>query len=238
MTGDGRGTSVINGALEDLGYSVFHTIIDAADYVPQHRERIFIVCFDKGIFGEAPFFQFPEKPAGQRPVFRSILEDAPAAKYTLSDHLWNYLQRYAEKHRSKGNGFGFGLADPDGVSRTLSARYFKDGSEILIAQGSGRNPRRLTIVEASRLMGFGDIVRTRENIPVSDTQAYRQLGNSVVPCVVEAVGRSVLQVLQSHGGISATDRQLRQGLMIRGTGNEDSSLRPINAKPISKYGCQ
>ncbi|MEI7701348.1 MAG: DNA (cytosine-5-)-methyltransferase [Planctomycetia bacterium] len=189
---------VIEGALQDLGYVVYHKIIDAADYVPQHRERIFIVCFDRDVFGESPPFRFPEKPAGERPKFRSILEDTPSDKYTLTDHLWDYLQRYAEKHRAKGNGFGFGLADPEGVSRTLSARYYKDGSEVLIAQGPRKNPRRLTIVEAARLMGFRDVVASRDDVPVSDTQAYKQFGNSVVPDVVEAVGRSVMQVIASH----------------------------------------
>ena len=189
---------VIEGTLHDLGYVVFHQIIDAADYVPQHRERIFIVCFDRDVFGESPPFRFPEKPAGERPKFRSILEKTPSDKYTLTDHLWDYLQRYAEKHRAKGNGFGFGLADPEGVSRTLSARYYKDGSEVLIAQGPRKNPRRLTIVEAARLMGFRDVVTSRDDVPVSDTQAYKQFGNSVVPDVVEAVGRSVMQVIASH----------------------------------------
>lgn len=189
---------VIEGTLQELGYVVFHKIIDAANYVPQHRERIFIVCFDRARFGDTPPFQFPDKPTGNQPEFQSILEQNPAEKYTLTDHLWDYLQRYAEKHRAKGNGFGFGIANPSGVSRTLSARYYKDGSEILIAQGEQKNPRRLTIVEAARLMGFRDVVATRDDVPVSDTQAYRQFGNSVVPDVVEAVGRSVLQVLQSR----------------------------------------
>jgi len=189
---------VIEGTLQDLGYSVFHKVIDAADYVPQHRERIFIVCFDIGVFGDNPDFRFPDKPEGERPQFQSILEKNPAEKYTLTDHLWNYLQRYAEKHRAKGNGFGFGIADPEGVSRTLSARYYKDGSEILISQGAKKNPRRLTIVEAARLMGFRDVVSCRDDVPVSDTQAYKQFGNSVVPDVVTAVGREVLRVIGKH----------------------------------------
>jgi len=189
---------VIEGTLRDLGYFVFHKVIDAADYVPQHRERIFIVCFDKEVFGEEPDFRFPERPDAEKPKFRSILEEHPLEKYTLTDHLWNYLQRYAEKHRAKGNGFGFGIADPDGVSRTLSARYYKDGSEVLIAQGARKNPRRLTIVEAARLMGFRDVVTCRDDVPVSDTQAYKQFGNSVVPDVVEAVGKEVLRVIAKH----------------------------------------
>jgi DNA (cytosine-5)-methyltransferase 1 len=189
---------VIESSLQNLGYTVFHKIIDAADYVPQHRERIFIVCFDKDVFGDQPDFRFPEKPAGPQPQFRSILESDPPEKYILTDHLWNYLQRYAEKHRAKGNGFGFGLADPNGVSRTLSARYYKDGSEILIPRGKGKNPRRLTIVEAARLMGYRDVVTCREDVPVSDTQAYKQFGNSVVPDVVTAVGKEIVRVINQH----------------------------------------
>lgn len=189
----GRTWLVIESSLKKLGYRVFHQVIDAVDWVPQHRERIFIVCFDRRVFGDEPAFQFPERPAGPRPRFRDILESEPDPKYTLTDHLWNYLQRYAEKHRAKGNGFGFGLTDLDGISRTLSARYYKDGSEILIPNKRGMNPRRLTIVEAARLMGFGEVVRTRADVPVSDTQAYRQFGNSVVPHVVSAVGREVIR---------------------------------------------
>jgi DNA (cytosine-5)-methyltransferase 1 len=191
---------VIESHLRDLGYTVFHQIIDAADYVPQHRERIFIVCFDRDVFGDQPDFHFPERPDGPGPTFRSILEDDPPEKYVLTDHLWNYLQRYAEKHRAKGNGFGFGLADFDGVSRTLSARYHKDGAEILIKRGPGQNPRRLTIVEAARLMGYRDVVTCREDVPVSDTQAYRQFGNSVVPEVVTAVGQEIVKVMNQHLG--------------------------------------
>jgi len=194
----GRTWPVIEKSLTDLGYTVFHKIIDAADYVPQHRERIFIVCFDRDVFGESPDFRFPETPEGPRRTFASILEPAPAEKYILTDRLWEYLQRYAEKHRAKGNGFGFGLADPNGVSRTLSARYHKDGSEILISRGEGKNPRRLTIVEAARLMGYEELVKTRADVPVSDTQAYRQFGNSVVPHVVTAVGRQILEVMQTR----------------------------------------
>jgi DNA (cytosine-5)-methyltransferase 1 len=180
---------VIYDTLTSLEYVVFHKVIDAADYVPQHRERIYIVCFDKRVFGEQPPFKYPEPPAGPRPKLRDILEPNPDPKYTLTDHLWTYLQAYAKKHQALGHGFGFGLANLDGVTRTLSARYFKDGSEILIPQ-DGKNPRRLTPLECARLMGFGD-----RRTPVSDTQAYRQFGNAVVPKVAEAVGKEILKVL-------------------------------------------
>src|SRR5262249_15043562 len=124
------------------------------------------------------------------PRLADILEEEADAKYTLTNHLWKYLQDYAKRHRLKGNGFGFGLADPEGVTRTLSARYYKDGSEILIPQGRG-TPRRLTPKECARLMGFDE-----KPIVVSDTQAYRQFGNAVVPKVAQAVGRQILDVMR------------------------------------------
>jgi len=188
----GRTWQIIRDTLEtELEYTVFHKIIDAADYVPQHRERIYIVCFDKYVFGENPPFTFPEKPEGPRPKLEDILDKMVDSKYTLSDHLWNYLQEYARKHREKGNGFGYGLADLKGVSRTLSARYHKDGSEILIPQGEGKNPRRLTPTECLRLMGFPN-----KKIVVSDTQAYRQFGNAVVPKVADAVISQMIKVMR------------------------------------------
>ena len=189
----GRTWQVIRDTLHDLGYWIFDKVIDAAAWVPQHRERVYIVCFDKAKFAECPPFEFPPAPEQPRPMLIDILDPAPDPKYTLSEHLWNYLQRYAEGHRAKGNGFGFGLADPQGIARTLSARYHKDGAEILIPQGTGKPPRRLTPPECARLMGFDE-----KKIVVSDTQAYRQFGNAVVPKVVEAVGRQILKVM-SHG---------------------------------------
>ncbi len=185
----GRTWSVIEERLKSLGYWVFDRVIDASGWVPQHRERIYIVCFDQRRFAAQPDFEFPSPPPA-RPRLADILEPAPDARYTLSEHLWKYLQAYAEKHRAKGNGFGFGLIDPAGISRTLSARYHKDGSEILVPQ-DGRPPRRLTPAECARLMGFDD-PRHRVQV-VSDTQAYRQFGNAVVPKVVEALGERILQ---------------------------------------------
>lgn len=187
--------AVIQHELRRRNYNVNAKIIDAALYVPQHRERIFIVCFDHEVFGENPPFNFPEEPTGPRPKFADIMEPHPDKKYTLTDHLWEYLQGYAKKHAAAGNGFGFGIVNPNGVSRTLSARYYKDGSEVLIEQ-KGKNPRRLTLVEAARLMGYGPYVPHRDHIPVSDTQAYRQFGNSVVPLVVEAVAKEIIKTMQ------------------------------------------
>jgi DNA (cytosine-5)-methyltransferase 1 len=190
---EGRTWSVISETLEELNYWVFPQVIDAGGWVPQHRERVYLVCFDKGEFPTEPAFEFPSAPQVSRPCLRDILEPDTHPKYTLTDHLWNYLQRYAEGHRAKGNGFGFGLAKLDGVSRTLSARYYKDGSEILIPQGPDKPPRRLTPRECARLMGFDEC--HQNHIVVSDTQAYKQFGNAVVPKVVEAVGRQIMRVL-------------------------------------------
>jgi len=190
----GRTWWVIRETLRKLDYAVFYTVIDAAPWVPQHRERVFIVGFCKEIFGASPEFKFPEPPNGPPPRFRDILDTEPPEKYTLTDHLWEYLQAYAAKHKAAGNGFGYGMTDLDGVSRTMSARYYKDGSEILIPQGEGRNPRRLSPREAARLMGFPDDLP----IVVSDTQAYKQFGNAVVPPVVEAVGRELMRTVGRH----------------------------------------
>lgn len=230
-----RGTTwkVIQQELLNRRYIVHSRIVDAAAWVPQHRERIFIVCFNQDVFGSNPAFEFPTPPS-TRARFRDILEPNPDPKYTLTDHLWKYLQAYAEKHRAAGNGFGFGLADLDGVSRTLSARYYKDGSEILIAQ-RGKNPRRLTLVEAARLMGYGELVRSREDIPVSDTQAYRQFGNSVVPLMVEAIGRQVVATLRTHRIPSAEANERPAARTLR---NGSSWTRKPPARRRKRSGIQ
>ena len=184
---------------EELGYTIDFRIIDGRRWTPQHRERIFIVGFreDQG-------FRFADMELPDAaPKLRDILHPADgseepdqrftmgnignvADKYTLTDNLWSYLQRYKEKHQKAGNGFGFGLVGPDDVARTLSARYHKDGSEILVKQ-DGKVPRRLTPRECSRLMGFDAPQGADFIIPVSDTQAYRQFGNSVVVPAVKAI---------------------------------------------------
>jgi DNA (cytosine-5)-methyltransferase 1 len=185
----GRTFEVIYNALDELGYSVHFRVLDGQHFVPQHRERIIIVGFDRVIFKGQENFEFPNLPKPQKTI-RRILEEKPDAKYTLSDKLWNYLQDYAAKHKAKGNGFGFGLTNLDGISRTISARYYKDGSEILIPQ-DGINPRRLTPRECARLQGFPDDFI----IPVSDNQAYRQFGNSVVTPLMHSVAKQVEKVL-------------------------------------------
>jgi len=180
----GRTFQIIKQTLSNLGYYIYYQVIDAAYFVPQHRERIFIVGFKEPIE-----FGFP-KPTLTNLRVRDILEPVVDPKYTLTDHLWNYLQNYAEKHRSKGNGFGYGLVNLDGITRTLSARYYKDGSEILIPQDN-KNPRRLTPRECARLMGFPDSFQ----IPVSDTRAYKQFGNSVVVPLVRAIATEIINSL-------------------------------------------
>lgn len=187
----GRTFQVIQESLRNLNYKVFFQIIDGKGYVPQHRERIIIVGFDEKQYGEDISFSFDLHPLKKQPVVRDILEKEVSEKYTLSDKLWIYLQNYATKHKAAGNGFGYGLAPLDGVSRTLSARYYKDGSEVLIVQ-EGKNPRRLTPRECARLQGFPDSFK----IPVSDTQAYRQFGNSVVVPLMSDVAKLIVAKLE------------------------------------------
>lgn len=215
----GRTWDVIKRSLIELGYDISPRVVDGAHFVPQHRERILIVGFRKedGIRFDWDAVDLPPKGVH---VMRDILHRTDGTepvlpwdgdrffdpvgrrvqdKYTLTPKLWRYLQDYADKHRAKGNGFGFGLVHPGSVARTLSARYYKDGSEILVYQGEGINPRRLTPRECARLMGFPDSFR----IPVSDTRAYKQFGNSVVMPVM----REVARILVLHLLASREDRQ-------------------------------
>ena len=219
----GRTFQVIRHTLEDeLGYQIDCRVIDAKGFVPQHRERIFIAGFREPNNFNFCDLVIPDSDTG--PKLGTILhpEDGseepeehfthgPTArvstKYTLSDHLWSYLQIYAQKHRAKGNGFGFGLVGKNDVARTLSARYFKDGSEILIRQEGRRNPRRLTPRECARLMGFDGADEKRFKIPVSDTQAYKQFGNAVVVPVVEAVARHMSPWIV--GGVAEGQREVK-----------------------------
>ena len=187
----GRTFKIILEALDELNYEAFYKIIDGQNYVPQHRERILIVGFNRDLYGDNIDFEFALTPKDPKPVMRDILIEEVADKYTLSDKLWTYLQNYAAKHKAAGNGFGLGIAAPDGVARTISARYHKDGSEILIAQEE-KNPRRLTPRECARLQGFPDDFK----IPVSDTQAYKQFGNSVVVPLMENVAELIVDKLK------------------------------------------
>lgn len=221
----GRTFEVIKRTLtEELGYSIHVRVLDGQHFVPQHRERIVIVGFREPMPFAWDALQLPAKGArtigdilhkqdGSEPViewdgdrFFDHKKKRVNEKYILTDKLWEYLKGYREKHEAKGNGFGFGLVGPGDVARTLSARYYKDGSEILVKRGRG-NPRRLTPRECARLMGFPDSYR----IPVSDTRAYKQFGNSVVmlafqevarimrPCIVGEAGEADLFVSSTKG---------------------------------------
>ena len=205
----GRTFKVIREALEELNYEVKFEVIDGQKYVPQHRERIIIVGFDRMRYGNNIMFSFDDlTPVTPKPVMDNILETQVGSKYTLSDKLWIYLQNYAAKHHAAGNGFGYGIAKRDGISRTLSARYYKDGSEILIEQ-DGKNPRRLTPRECARLQGFPDSFI----IPVSDTQAYRQFGNSVVVPMIENVANLIIAELNRCEALSEKKEKLPDAYM-------------------------
>jgi DNA (cytosine-5)-methyltransferase 1 len=201
----GRTFDVIVRTLRDkLGYQIHYKVIDAKAFTPQHRERIFIVGFREPTAFSWDRVDLEDKSRRVGTKMADILHpedgsESPEADYTvgaaaavnrkyiLTPKLWAYLKAYAAKHQAKGNGFGYGLVGSDDTCRTLSARYYKDGSEILISRGARARPRRLTPRECARLMGFPDSFK----IPVSDTQAYRQFGNSVVVPVVEAIAHAM-----------------------------------------------
>ncbi|MEQ9403725.1 MAG: DNA (cytosine-5-)-methyltransferase [Cyclobacteriaceae bacterium] len=217
MSHDGGNTfKIIKRTLEEeLQYKIECRVIDARNWVPQHRERIFIVGFRQDVGFRFSDFNIPE----ENPSLTNILHDkneedeAPffefgrvSSKYTLTPRLWEYLVEYKKRHKAKGNGFGFSLFGPDNVARTLSARYYKDGSEILIEQ-KGERPRRLTPRECSRLMGFDKPGESYFKIPVSETQAYRQFGNAVVVPVAEAIAQKLRPYIKK--AISVSENQLR-----------------------------
>lgn len=231
----GRTFKIILDTLRDeLGYEVHWKVIDGQHFVPQHRERIYIVGFRSKTDFTWDDLKFPE----HKPVLADILHRTDGSepylpwdgdkyfdfehqrvreKYTLTPRLWQYLQDYRKKHEALGHGFGYGLVTPDMVSRTLSARYHKDGSEILVAQGDDRRPRRLTPRECARLMGYPDDFR----IPVSDTQAYRQFGNSVVvPAVAE-----VARIMRPH--ILRVMQEEELGKLVDDAVNADTTIHTI-----------
>jgi DNA (cytosine-5)-methyltransferase 1 len=199
----GRTFEIIKNTLQkDLGYRIFYKVIDSKGFVPQHRERLCIVGFLEETDFSWDAFRKPD-PASK--TMEDVLHPNDGSekpendytlgkkarinkKYILSDKLWNYLFDYAAKHKAKGNGFGYGMVTKNSIARTLSARYYKDGSEILVSRGRG-NPRRLTPRECARLMGFDKTGESNFKIPVSDTQAYKQFGNSVVVPVIEEIAR-------------------------------------------------
>ncbi len=202
----GNTFKVIRDTLEkELGYNIQYRVIDGQHFVPQHRERILIVGFRDHSEFSFDMLNLPPKGINKmscilHPQDGSERVEEPYTsgekaivnkKYTLTPKLWDYLQAYAEKHKKAGNGFGFGMVDENSIARTLSARYYKDGSEILVSQGTKKRPRRLTPRECARLMGFPNDFK----IPVSDTQAYRQFGNSVVVPVMKEVARVMVPLL-------------------------------------------
>ena len=193
----GRTFEIIRKTLEDdLGYKISYRVISSAPWVPQKRERIFIAGFREDVGFTFDDFDSMIPPQKDWPKLGDILlsHNEVDSKYTLSPKLWDYLQGYRKKHEKAGNGFGFSLFGRRDVARTLSARYHKDGSEILIAQ-KGTRPRRLTPVECARLMGF-DQDGQPWSIRVSDTQAYRQFGNAVVVPVVKAIAEHMEPALK------------------------------------------
>ena len=213
----GRTFDVILRTLRDeLGYQVFHKVIDGAHFVPQHRERIIIVGFREPVEFDWNMVDLPAKGAHtlSEILHKKVSEPVPESdgssyydsakhraldKYTLTDNLWQYLQNYKKKHAAAGNGFGFGLVTPESVTRTLSARYYKDGSEILFSQGAKKNPRRLTPRECARLMGFPDTFK----IPVSDTQAYRLFSEAVVVPMIQTVGKLMVSIISPKESVVA-----------------------------------
>lgn len=213
--------TIMNVLKNELGYHVQHRIISSEPWVPQKRERVFIVGFREQTTFDFQALKLPEPGSGPR--LGTILEDHDDVdpKYTLTPHLWDYLQRYKEKHRAAGNGFGYSLFGPNDVARTLSARYYKDGSEVLIDQ-PGRRPRRLTPRECARLMGF-DRPGRPFRIGVSDTQAYRQFGNAVVVPAVEFVARA----MQPHIESALAARESRRPAQLRPVTAEADERRMV-----------
>lgn len=196
---NGKIFKTMNRKLENIGYTVSSEVIDAQAVVPQHRERLFIVGFDRDVG-----FEFPQIKHTQ-PRMKDILERNPDDKYTLTPGVWTALKRHKNASRARGYGFGYGIADPDGISRTMSRRYYKDGAEILISRGPRRIPRRLTPRECARLMGFDD----RFRIIVSDSQAYRQFGNSVVPLIVSKIAARMFTHLGTRRQVIPTRVRMR-----------------------------
>lgn len=223
---------------EELGYVIDWRVINAKGFVPQNRERIFIAGFRKDTGFDFGLLDVPDPKFGPRMASVLHLESDPAEppytlddrgtvnpRYTLTPRLWNYLKAYSDKHKAKGNGFGYGLVGPDDVARTLSARYYKDGSEILVRQPR-RRPRRLTPRECARLMGFDRPGRPPFQIPVSDTQAYRQFGNAVVVPVVEAIA----DFMKPHilNVMAREDRQRELRLVYHFNSREEQSAAFAN----------
>ena len=184
----GNTFKVIRETLEAEGYKVFAEVLNAKHFgVPQNRERIYII----GFLDHDIDFEFP-KPLDQSVKVGDILDKKVDDKYTISDKLWAGHQRRKLAHKAKGNGFGYSMFTHESeYTSTISARYYKDGSEILIKQKS-KNPRKLSPREAGRLQGFPNDFK----IVVSDVQAYKQFGNSVAVPVIEAIAKEIYTFLK------------------------------------------
>lgn len=231
LTSHDRGrtfATILQTLREELGYHVSRRVVDAQAWVPQHRERILIAGFRDRADFDLEAISRPDPNSG--PKLTSVLHPEDGSeeiearftggpggsvlpKYTLTPHLWNYLQKYAERHRAKGNGFGFGLVGANDIARTLSARYFKDGSEILVDQGLHLPPRRLTPRECARLMGFDELGSAPFRIPVSDTQAYRQFGNAVVVPAIRWAAEAMLPYIV--GSVAPSHPRVQLELQLR-----------------------
>lgn len=226
----GRTFKVIMETLDELGYEVSDVdatggddpkVIDGKHFVPQHRERIVLVGFrkDLGVHEGFTLREIKKLIPKKKPALSDILDSEVDERYILTPKLWQYLHGYAIKHKAKGNGFGFGLVDGNSVTRTLSARYYKDGSEILVDRGFDpakpvderknlkNRPRRLTPRECARLMGYDQPGESSFRIPVSDTQAYKQFGNSVVVPVFAAVAKlmkpRIIEALKKQNSVTS-----------------------------------
>ncbi len=193
----GRTYQTIINTLKELNYEVSSVLFKAKDFgLPQNRERIYIIGFDKNTVSNYKDFSFPIPPCYTTNL-GDILEKDVDTKYTISDKLWQGHQRRKAQHLKKGNGFGFTLFNHQSAyTNTLSARYYKDGSEILIEQ-KDKNPRKITPREAARLQGFPE----NYIIPVSDTQSYKQFGNSVAVPVINALAKSIIEILENNKGL-------------------------------------
>ena len=218
MSHDGGKTwKVILESLDLLGYEVKHQVLNAAGWVPQNRRRVFIVALSRKHFSKEVMenFNFPSQPENKHKLSSILEKTVPDKKYMLTDNLWKYLQNYAAGHKAKGNGFGFKLYGPDDTTGTLSARYYKDGAEILIKQPGWKNPRRLTPKEAARLMGFNNQMAKSQGFHrgfpqvVSDMQSYKQFGNSVCPLVVAEIAKEISKALTRQQGIDRDNEVLR-----------------------------
>lgn len=193
----GNTIKVILSVLDELNYYVPNPqILNGYHFgLPQNRERIIIVGFNRDYLPENfKEFEYPVGQIDEKVCVGDVLEESVGERFTISDKLWEGHQARKKKHKKKGNGFGFVLFNEDSkYTSTISARYYKDGSEALIEQ-SGKNPRMLTPRECARLQGFPeDFI-----IPVSNAQSYKQFGNSVCIPVIEAVAIAMLDYLGEY----------------------------------------